>query len=75
MKNVNEEPEWEHEAKEGETPEIVQKEPEWQEEAKRGKIPEIVQKEPNDKPASLNLRWTILISVVILMIIYWLFFR
>lgn len=49
-------------------------EPHWQEEAKEGKIPKIVQKEPDDKPASLNLRWTIVISIIILLIIYFLFF-
>lgn len=49
-------------------------EPEWQEEAKEGKVPEIVKKEPDDRPASLTLRWTILISIVILGIIYLIFF-
>jgi hypothetical protein len=51
-----------------------QHEPAWQEEAKDGKIPEIVQKEPDDKPASLNLRWTIVISIIILAIVYLVFF-
>lgn len=50
------------------------KEPAWQEEAKEGKIPEIVQKEPDDKPASRSLRWTIVISILVLGIIYLLFF-
>ena len=53
----------------------VRQEPDWQEEAKDGKIPEIVQKEPDDRPASLNLRWTIAISIIILMVIYWIFFH
>lgn len=49
-------------------------EPNWQEEAKDGKIPKIVQQEPDDKPASRNLRWTILIAVIVLLVIYFLFF-
>lgn len=49
-------------------------EPVWQEEAKEGRVPEIVQKEPDDKPASLNLRWTIAISILVLAIIYLIFF-
>lgn len=49
-------------------------EPKWQEDAKEGKVPEIVKKEPDDKPAALNLRWTIAISILILAIIYFIFF-
>ncbi len=50
------------------------KEEGWQQEVQEERTPEIVKKEPNDKPASLTLRWTIAIAVVILLIIYVVFF-
>lgn len=49
-------------------------EEEWVKEAREGKVPEVVKEEPDDKPAAKNLRWTIAIAIVILLIIYLLFF-
>jgi len=37
-------------------------------------LPEVVKEEPNDKPAGLTVKWTIIIAVVILAIIYFVFF-
>ena len=46
----------------------------WEEQTRQDEVPEIVQKEPDDKPAANNLRWTIIIAVIVLLVIYLIFF-
>lgn len=46
----------------------------WERGVREGKTPDIVKEEPDDKPAARNLRWTIIIAIVILAIIYFVFF-
>lgn len=47
---------------------------EWREKVENDEVPEVVKEEPNDKPAAKTLNWTILITVVLLTIIYFVFF-
>lgn len=47
----------------------------WREDVEQDKTPEVVRNEPDDKPAANNLRWTIIISVIVLLAIYLMFFH